>query len=81
VDNNASRRCEDRRADALRGASGEHRGRRLREPDRQRRGREQRDPGDEGAPAPEQVTGGRADQQQAAERQRVGVLRPRQAGG
>src|SRR3954447_9371907 len=37
-------------------------------------------PRDEGASAAEQVAGARAEQQQAAEGQGVGVLRPRQAG-
>ena len=67
-------------ADALHGAGGDHPSRRLRQADGQRGGGEQADAEHERAPAPEQVTGARAEQQQPAERQRVGVLRPRQAG-
>ena len=67
-------------ADALHGAGGDHPRRRLRQAHGQRRRGEQADAEHERAPAAEQVAGARAEQQQAAERQRVGVLRPRQAG-
>src|SRR4051812_29668454 len=43
-------------------------------------GRVSADAEHERAPAPEQVTGSGSEEQQTAERQGVGVLRPRQAG-
>jgi hypothetical protein len=72
-----SQRCG---ADALHGARSDHPGRRLRQPNGQRRGGEQPDAEHERAPAPEQIAGARTEQQQPAERQRVRVLRPREAG-
>jgi hypothetical protein len=54
---------------------------RVREPAEQGRGGEQRDPGGEGAAAAEHVPGAAAEQQQAAEREHVGVLDPGEAAG
>ena len=54
---------------------------RLRRAARERREREEGDAEDEHAPAAEEVAGACAEQEQAAEGQRVGVLHPREAGG
>ena len=71
----------DRGADALHRAGGEQPALGLREAAGQRGEGEDRDAGDEHPPAAEDVAGAGAEQQQAAERQRVGVLHPRQARG
>jgi hypothetical protein len=67
-------------AHALHGACGDHGDLGLREPDAQRRDGEQADAGDERPSSAEQVADARAEQQQAAEGQGVGVLHPGQAG-
>ena len=51
---------------------------RVREPARQRRAREEGDPDDEEPEVPEEVTEPSAEQQEAAERQEVGVHDPRE---
>ena len=73
-------RRRERGADALHGASGKEQARRRGEAAGQRTDREERDAGDEDPPATEQVTAARAQQQEAAERQRVGVEHPGQVG-
>ncbi len=71
----------DRGAHALHGARAEQPRGGWRQAACERGGREERDAGDEHAAAAEDVTGARAQQQQAAERQRVGALHPREARG
>jgi hypothetical protein len=66
--------------DALHGARRDHPRRRLRQAHGERRRREHGDAEHEGAPPAEQVADARAEQQQAAERERVRVLRPREPG-
>ena len=74
-------RCGDRGADALHGARGQQPLGRGRQAAREGGGGEESDAGHEHAPAAEDVAGPRAQQQQAAERQRVGVLHPREGRG
>ena len=71
---------KDRGADALDGARAEQPGGRLRESDGERSDGKQPKADDEHAAAAENVAGARAEQQQTAERQRVGVLHPREVG-
>ena len=75
------RRRQRRGSDPLHRSGGDHPARRLRQADQQRRDGEQPDAQHERPPSAEQVAGTRSEQQQAAERQRVGVLRPGQARG
>ena len=75
------RRGGDRGADPLQGAGAEQPGRRLGDAAEHRGEGEEGDAGDEDLAAAEDVTGAGAEQQQAAEGQRVGVLHPGEAGG
>ena len=72
---------QQRGADALDGADRDEHLRRGREAAGQRGGREQAEPGEEDAAAAEQVARPAAEQQQAAERERVGVDDPLEAVG
>ena len=72
-------RREQRRAEALHGAEGDQRALRPGEPVQQRADREQRQPGHEQAPPSEQVGEPAAEQQHAAEEDRVGGDHPLQA--
>jgi hypothetical protein len=75
------RRRHDRPAEPLRRAGGHERQLALREPAGQRGEREQREPAGEHLAPPEQIGGATAEQQEAGERERVGVDDPGQAGG
>ena len=66
---------------ALERPRGEEPGGGLRQPGGERGAGEEGDADDEHAAAAEDVAGAGAEQQEAAEGQRVGVLHPRQAGG
>ncbi len=79
-DQRQSGRRDDRTAHALQGARGQQPGLGVGETAEQRGDREQDDPGDEDPLAAEDVAGPAAEQQQAAEGQRVGVDDPLQAG-
>ena len=69
---------DDRAAEALHGAGGDQQHLGVGEPAGERGEREQRQPEDEHAPAPKQVSGAAAEQQEAGERDRVGVDDPLQ---
>jgi hypothetical protein len=73
------RRRQERGADALHGADGDEHLRGGRETARQRGGREQAEAGEEDAAAAEEVARPAAEQQEAAERERVGVDDPLEA--
>ena len=75
------RRGGDRGADPLQGTGAEQPGRRLGDAAEHRGEGEEGDAGDEDLAAAEDVPGAGAEQQQAAEGQRVGVLDPGEAGG